>query len=117
MSGSPDRQPDPSIGSGGMSGVEIAQRLEAQLWSMVPALGCERSQEDPEVVAGVDPLHHLAGEPSRAFGEHRCAAIGPGLPPATRELVNLVAGLFTEESGQFDVGRAEGMDDQQVGAS
>ena len=98
-----------------MAGVEVGHGLEAELGAVVPALSGDGSEDQSDMVARIDPVHDLAREPPRAFSEHRRAAVRPGLPLATGELVDVVAGLLAEESGQPGVGGSEGVDDYQVG--
>jgi hypothetical protein len=54
-----------------MAGVKLVQGLEAELRAVVLTLSGNGSEHQPEVVAWVEAVHDLAGEPPRAFGEHR----------------------------------------------
>jgi hypothetical protein len=48
------------------------------------------------VVTRVETIDHCAARPPRALGHHRGGAIWPGRHYATVELVEVVAGVFSE---------------------
>src|ERR1700722_10570433 len=98
-----------------MAGVEVAEGLEAELGTVVPTHSGDGSEHQADMVAGVEPVDDFTCEPSGAFGEHRRATMGPRLPLAPRELVDVIARLLAKEPGQLLVGDAKGVDHYQLG--
>ncbi len=104
-----------SPSSRGMAGLEVADGLEAKLGPVVFALSRYGREYEPEVVARIYAVNDLANKPPGTFGEHDGASNWPRLPPAKRELVDVVTCLFTEKPSQTDVGSPKRVEDYQVG--
>ena len=79
-----------------MAGIEIPNRLETKLRTVVSTLGGDWSYHQTEVIARVDSINDLGCKPPRAFGEYGSAAVRPGLPQAVGEFVDVVARLLAE---------------------
>src|SRR4051794_13582117 len=100
-----------STRSSRMTGFDPLRAVEGEVLLAPGARGDGLEQEEL-VIAGVEAVDHAPHEPALAALEDR-QPLGPVVPLAVRELVDLVAGLAAEELGQVGgVGR-DAMDRQR----
>src|SRR3954469_19116788 len=98
-----------SMGSGlrGVPGLDALRAVERQLCLLGLALAGDRLEDHRVVVARVEAVDDAPDEPVRQARDDR-HALGPIVPLAALELVDLVAGLAAEQLGDLlAVGRDE----------
>src|SRR3954470_10526555 len=89
-----------------VGGLELLGLLERQLVQLGTGVGVDGLGDETHVVAAIDLVEDLDHGPVGTVVDDRYVA-GTGMPGAAGELVDLVAGVLTEQAGQRHVALVE----------